>query len=49
MVSSGPDPVGAESVIETVSTDIDGATVEILHDDDTTPMVWLHLPEGGEI
>ena len=49
MVSSGPDPVGAESGIETVSTDIDGATVEILHDDDTTPMVWLHLPEGGEI
>lgn len=49
MVSPGPDPVGAESVIETVSTEIDGATVEIFDEDDATPMVWLHLPEGGEI
>jgi hypothetical protein len=49
IVSSGPDPVGAESMIETVSTEIDGATVEILDENSATPTVWLHLPEGGEI
>ena len=49
IVSTGPDPVGAESVIETVSTEIDGATVEIIDEDSATPTVWLHLPEGGEI
>ena len=49
IMSTGPEPVGAESEIETVSTEIDGATVEIIEDDDETPTVWLHLPEGGEI
>ena len=42
-------PVGAESLIETVSTDIDGATVELLGEGDETPTVWLNAPDDGEI
>jgi hypothetical protein len=49
IMSTGLEPVVAESFVETVSTDIDGATVEIVEDDFTTPTIWLHLPEGGEI
>jgi predicted anti-sigma-YlaC factor YlaD len=49
IVSPGQTPVEAKTEIETVSTDIDGATIEILDDDSTTPTVWLTLPEGGEI
>ena len=46
MVSTGPDPVAADTKIETAITDIEGATVEILDADSTTPTVWLRLPEG---
>lgn len=49
MLSPGPDIVGAETQIEDVSTEIDGATVEILDRDTATPTIWVNLPEGGEI
>ena len=49
IVSTGPEPVGAKSIIETVSTEIDGATVEILDEDSGTPTAWINLPPGEEL
>ena len=49
MITPQDAPVGAESLIETVSTDIDGATVELLGEGDETPTVWLNAPDDGEI
>ena len=46
--SPGAPPAVAGSEVEVVSTDIDGATVEIIDGDSATPGIWLNLPEGGE-
>jgi len=43
-----PDRVGAEveTEIESVTTDIEGATTESFHTDNDTPTVWVNLPDG---
>lgn len=43
--STGPQPIEA-TVIEEVSTDIQGATTESTVSDDGTATVWVNLPEG---
>jgi anti-sigma factor RsiW len=43
--STGPQPIEA-TVIEEVSTDIQGATTESSVSDDGTATVWINLPEG---
>lgn len=49
MLTPPASPVGAQTVIETYSTDIDGATVVLLGDENETPTVWLNAPDDGEI
>ena len=49
MLTPPETPVGAQTVIESSSTDIDGATVDVLNPDDETPTVWLNIPDDGEI
>lgn len=49
ITSEGPVPVSADSVIETFSTDIDGASAEVFYTDSHTPTVWLNAPEDGEL
>lgn len=49
ITSDGLDPVAAESEVETVSTEIDGASVE-LFESDGTPTVWLNdAPSDREL
>jgi anti-sigma factor RsiW len=43
--STGPQPIEA-TVIEEVTTDIEGATTESTVSDDGTATVWVNLPEG---
>ena len=42
-------PVGAESMVETAITDIEGATVELLGGENETQTIWLNTPDDGEI
>lgn len=44
--TGGPDPVGAEhSVVESASTEVEGATVETQNSTDgTRAIVWVHRP-----
>lgn len=59
ITSEGPTPVAADTIVETYSTDIDGASVELFRtDSDTptiwlnasdTPTVWLNVSEDGEL
>ena len=49
ITSTGPEPVAADSIVETVSTEIDGASVELFKTDDDTQTVWLNVPEDGEL
>ncbi len=43
--STGPQPIEA-TVIEEVSTDIQGATTESAVSDDGTATIWINVPEG---
>ena len=49
ITSDGPEPVAADSIVETVSTEIDGASVELFKTDDDTQTVWVNVPEDGEL
>lgn len=46
LVSDGPAPVQARTVVESLSTDIDGATTTSYHDEAGTTTVWINVPDG---
>lgn len=46
MFSEGPAPVEARTVIEEVTTEIDGATTSSYYSEDGTATVWVNVPEG---
>ena len=46
IIPSGPERVEAETEIESVSTDIEGATTESFHTENYTPTVWVNMPDG---
>ena len=46
ITSEGPAPVAADTIVETYSTDIDGASAELFYTDSDTPTIWLNAPEA---
>lgn len=46
LASDGPTPVQAHTIVESLSTDIDGATTTSYHDDTGTTTVWINVPDG---
>ncbi|PCJ65106.1 MAG: hypothetical protein COA73_03020 [Candidatus Hydrogenedentota bacterium] len=47
ILSPGPEPVGAQTVVEEYSTEIDGATAESFYTgEEETPTVWVNVPDG---
>lgn len=49
MLTAPEAPIGAESKVETYSTDIEGASVDVLGGENETQTVWLNTPDDGEI
>ncbi len=45
-VSGSPNPVEAESVVESFTTEIDGATATSFVSGDGTATVWVNVPDG---
>jgi anti-sigma factor RsiW len=46
IVTPAKAPVEARSLVESTSTDVEGATTETYHADDGTAIVWVNVPEG---
>lgn len=44
--SGTPEAVEAETVVESVSTDIEGATARSFYGEDGTAIVWVNVPDG---
>lgn len=46
LFAPGNSSASAKSYVDTVRTDIQGATTETVHEDDGTAIVWVNVPEG---
>lgn len=46
IVSPRSQPVAAETVVESYSTEIDGATATSFYDEEGTATVWVNVPDG---